>query len=225
LSTIAERYREVQNQIRDALKASGRSDSVTLVAVSKVQPIEAIRSLYDLGQRDFGENYVQELVEKAETLSKSGVNDIRWHFIGHLQSNKVKQLLPHVATIQSIDSFKLAQEISKRWKATNASSVLSIFLSVNIDQEESKSGVSVSETREIARQVSELEGIRLEGLMCIPAPGNSRTAFARLKELELACRPYTHGALSMGMSDDFSDAIAAGATLIRVGTSLFGKRS
>jgi pyridoxal phosphate enzyme (YggS family) len=233
---LESRYRAIQAQIKETSKSAGRFDSPTLIAVSKFQPVEAIRALYDLGHRDFGENYVQELLQKAETFKEQGITDIRWHFIGHLQSNKVKQLLPYVASIHSVDSLKLTQEISKRWIAIQTAEPgaspsaevqpLSVFLTVNIDQEESKSGVHSNDARSIAESISKLPGLRLEGLMCIPAPATTSqsTAFARLRALEQACRPYTHGQLSMGMSDDFPEAIREGSTHLRVGTSLFGKR-
>jgi PLP dependent protein len=230
---IATRLNTIQNQIADALKSAKRSDDVTLIAVSKTQPIEAIQELYGFGHRDFGENYVQELTEKAQTLLDEGITDIRWHFIGHLQTNKVKQLLPYVTSIQSVDSIRLAQEISKRLQSLHAQTseesrkLLPIFLNVNIDQEESKDGVAPIDAREVCEAISTLPGLSLEGLMCIPAPSTPESqhlAFHRLRELEYLCRPFTHGQLSMGMSSDFAIAIQEGATHVRVGTSLFGQR-
>lgn len=226
------RYDTIRAQVRDALASAKLADQVTLIAVSKLQPIEAIRELYDLGHRDFGENYVQELTEKAQHFLDEGIKDIRWHFIGHLQTNKVKQLLPFVSSIQSVDSIKLAQEISKRWLSLqdqDVSKTLPIFLNVNIDQEPSKDGVFPIDAHEVCEALSHLPGLKLEGLMCIPAP-TSVTAvgthpFHRLRELEQLCRPFTHGQLSMGMSSDFPAAIQEGATHIRIGTSLFGKRT
>lgn len=223
-SGLAERYAEISARIASALHDSARRDSVVFIAVSKVQSVDAIKTLYDLGQRNFGENYAQELLEKAEHFLVLGVRDIRWHFIGHLQGNKVKQILPFVASIHSVDSLKLAQEISKRWVPLSQGRNLPIFLSVNIDEEDSKDGVKPSDARAIALEISNLPGLSLEGLMCIPAPGRSDDAFQRLGQLEISCRPATKGKLSMGMSDDFPEAIAEGATHIRVGTSLFGKR-
>jgi PLP dependent protein len=223
-SGLADRYAEISARIASALHDSARRDSVVFIAVSKVQSVEAIQTLYNLGQRDFGENYAQELLEKAEHFLVQGVRDIRWHFIGHLQTNKVKQILPFVASIHSVDSLNLAQEISKRWVPLSHGHDLPIFLSVNIDDEDSKDGVRPSEAPAVALEFSKLPGLSLEGLMCIPAPGGSGDAFQRLGHLEIACRPATKGKLSMGMSDDFPLAIAEGATHIRVGTSLFGKR-
>jgi pyridoxal phosphate enzyme (YggS family) len=226
-SGLAERYASISARIQTALHDSARRDSVVFIAVSKVQSIDAIQTLYDLGQRDFGENYAQELLEKAEHFLEQGVRGIRWHFIGHLQTNKVKQILPFIASIHSVDSLKLAQEISKRWVPLSQGKDLPIFLSVNIDHEDSKDGVKPSDARAVALEISKLPGLSLEGLMCIPAPstaGKPADAFARLGQLEISCRPATKGKLSMGMSDDFPEAIAEGATHIRVGTSLFGKR-
>ncbi len=200
---------------------------VALVAVSKGQTVDAIEGLYRRGHRDFGENYVQELLEKAEALRARGCADIRWHFIGHLQTNKVKQLLPVVHCIQSVDSLKLAAELSKRWVALGKPSPLPVFLQVNQDAEQSKSGVSEADARATADRISRLPGLRLLGLMSIPdpaAPGGTAPAFDRLRELEKSCRPFTAGQLSMGMSADFEQAIRSGSTLVRVGTALFGPR-
>jgi pyridoxal phosphate enzyme (YggS family) len=227
---LADRYQKISEHVNLATHACKRLDKITLIAVSKIQSVDAIKTLYDLGQRDFGENYAQELLEKAEHFLVSGVRDIHWHFIGHLQSNKVKQILPFVSSIHSVDSLKLAEEISKRWVPLSQGRDLPVFLSVNIDNEESKDGVQATDAPAIAAEIAKLPSLTLEGLMCIPAPGSgaahsSANAFARLRELEIRCRPHTQGKLSMGMSDDFADAIAEGATHIRVGTSLFGQRS
>jgi pyridoxal phosphate enzyme (YggS family) len=199
---------------------------VTLVAVSKVQPVEAIEAAYHLGQRDFGENYVQELVGKAEELDRRGCVEIRWHFIGHLQTNKVKALIPWVSCIQSVDSLKLAKEVSKRWKASGRVGKIAVFLQVNQDSESSKSGLAEGDVVSVAQEIAVLEGVELLGLMSIPDPsGDSTSAFRRLRELEKSARPATRGMLSMGMSSDFESAIQEGATHVRVGTSLFGERS
>jgi PLP dependent protein len=210
--------------IKERLARASAGRPVTLIAVSKTQPFPKIEALYLLGQRDFGENYSQELVDKAEAL-KTSCPEIRWHFIGHLQSNKVKSLLPYVSSIHSIHSVDLAREISKRWIASGRAGELSVFFEVNIDGEATKSGFAASEVRDAAESVSKLSGLRLEGLMCIPAREASVNAFTRLRDLETSCRPFTRGSLSMGMSSDFEDAIRVGATHIRVGTLLFGERT
>lgn len=196
-----------------------------LIAVSKFQSVENIEELYHLGHRDFGENYVQELIQKAKELENRGCSEIRWHFIGHLQTNKVKTLLPFVGCIQTLDSVKLAQEISKRWKEQGRSQKLSVFVQINIDREPDKSGIFPEESIEIVKEISKYSELHVEGLMCIPAQDEDpRPRFIALRELELACRPYTHGKLSMGMSSDFEIALEEGSTHIRVGTALFGDR-
>ncbi len=198
-----------------------KTQGKTLIAVSKDQPIEVIHALYLLGHRDFGENYAQELIAKAGGAS---VN-IRWHFIGHLQTNKVKSIIPHVSCIHSVDSEKLAREIAKRWRECSRTGRLPIFLEVNIDQEKSKSGILEKETPAIAAKIAAFPEIELLGLMCIPSSGyNAFDSFERLRELEKRCRPWTSGKLSMGMSEDFEEAIRAGATHLRIGTAIFGPR-
>jgi pyridoxal phosphate enzyme (YggS family) len=215
MSTSSDNFREIRAKI---------PASVTLIAVSKTKSADDVEALYRLGHRDFGENYVQELLEKATVLEERGCNDIRWHFIGHLQTNKVKSLIPIIHTIHSIDSLKLAEEISKR----AGSRKIPCYLNVNIDGEESKSGFAPGEVLEAARAVSALPGIDLMGLMCIPAPRANpeerRAPFAALRELEKSCHPHTNGALSMGMSEDFELAIEEGSTALRIGTLLFGAR-
>lgn len=196
-----------------------RAEPVTLIAVSKTQPVEALEKLYKEGQRDFGENYVQELMEKARWFNEKGYFDVRWHFIGHLQSNKVKQIVSLVHCIHSVDSEKLALEIAKRREGE----ALPIFIQVNIDQEATKSGVSPQDLTALVERVSQLPTLKVLGLMCIPEP-SSKNAFGRLRELEASCKPHTLGMLSMGMSQDFEEAIRQGSTHVRVGTLLFGPR-
>ncbi|MBS1962260.1 MAG: YggS family pyridoxal phosphate-dependent enzyme [Bdellovibrionales bacterium] len=224
-SVIVERYRKIVERIAEAARAAKRDPAgVRLVAVSKTHPYAAVRALYDVGHRDFGENYVQELVEKAEAARADGLTDIRWHFIGHLQTNKVKVLVPHAAMIHGVDSAKLAEEIAKRAEAANLGKI-PILLEVNVDGQESKSGVQISELRNLAASVSRIGGVDLQGLMCIPdpnRPAGAREAFRRVAVLgaDLGMREF-----SMGMTADFFDAIAEGATLVRVGTAIFGERS
>jgi pyridoxal phosphate enzyme (YggS family) len=223
---MIDRYQAIRAKIDAAAKAAGRApDSVRLVAVSKTHPFEKIAKLYAAGHRDFGENYVQELLEKAKLAREQGLEEIRWHFIGHLQTNKVKALLPDVAVIHGVGSFRLAQEISKRASALGRR--MRVLIEVNIDDEESKSGARISELRDLAEGIAALPQLELAGLMCIPDPGRSggpRESFRRLAALEAELRPLTHGELSMGMTSDFPDAIAEGATLVRVGTAIFGER-
>ncbi len=227
MDKLYENYQQLKAQISAALSKFNRAeDSVNLIAVSKTRSADEIEALYRLGHRDFGENYVQELSEKFLDLKNRGCADIRWHFIGHLQTNKVKTITPFVHAIHSVDSIRLAQEISKR-----VTQPLRIFLNVNIDAELSKSGFPPEGTLQAAAEIQALPQIDLRGLMCIPRPSEPgedldrmRAPFSRLCLLEKQCRPHTQGELSMGMSEDFEFAIEEGSTAIRVGTRLFGSR-
>lgn len=225
---LASRYQQIMRRIGALAGGPGK---VTLIAVSKAQPIESIEALYSLGHRDFGENYVQELLDKAEKLNASGCHDIRWHFIGHLQTNKVKALIPHVHAVHSVDSERLAAELGKRWGQLHSGDGkrLPCFIEVNIDREASKSGVMPQDVPALAAKIAGHEAaLHLEGLMAIPAANkgaeNVARSFADLRELELRCHPHTAGCLSMGMSGDYEIAIPQGATHVRVGTALFGPR-
>jgi pyridoxal phosphate enzyme (YggS family) len=201
--------------------------TVTLVAVSKHKPINDISVLYDLGQRDFGENYVQELVDKYTTLPK----DIRWHFIGHLQSNKVKYIAPFVHMIHGVDSLKLLREINKQ--AAGCNRTINCLLQVHIAQEETKFGMNESEIKESLSVSTELTNLRICGLMGMASFSNDldlvRTEFRLLKTLYDRYRiwaanhaPWT--VLSMGMSGDYTIAIEEGSTLVRIGSLFFGER-
>lgn len=224
-SHLADLYKDINKRIFDLSHSFQSSRKVTLIAVSKSQPIEAIEELYRLGHRDFGENYVQELVQKATVLNSRGLSGIRWHFIGHLQTNKVKTLIPFVSSIHSVSSIKMALEIAKRWSQVKTGGSLPVFIEVNLDHEKSKSGISPSEVISFVKEVSGISGLRLDGLMCIPASHQDpRQKFAALRELEKNCQPISNGMLSMGMSSDFEIAIQEGATHVRVGTALFGSR-
>ena len=217
----------IRTRIADACRRSDRDPaSVELVAVSKMQPLDAVRALYDCGHRSYGENYVQDLLPKAEALP----DDIRWHFIGHLQRNKVKFVLPHVAMIHGVDSLRLATEIDRQASAAGRS--MEILLQVNVSGEESKYGVDPDEAVALAREIDALSAVSLRGLMAIAAefddPEDVRPQFRHLREIRDRCaaeigRPLPH--LSMGMSGDFEVAIEEGATLVRVGTALFGERA
>lgn len=216
---IAERLQTIRSRIDAAALEAGRQPSdVRLVAVSKTKPIEDIRVAYAAGQRDFGENYAQELRDKAAALAD--LPGIRWHFIGHLQRNKVKYVVKAFATIHAVDSVKLAREIAKRGPGCG------VLVEVNVGDEGSKSGVPVRDALELARELHALEHVELGGLMCIPPPGDTR-AFSTMAELarEGRAEGLPLSELSMGMSEDFEAAIAHGATLIRVGTAIFGSRS
>jgi PLP dependent protein len=224
---LEQNYREVLSRIASASGGrDGGGREVTLVAVTKNVPDEAIEWLYRLGHRDFGENYAQELATKAGALRARGIDGIRWHFIGHLQTNKAKQVVPLVAWVHTVDSERLARELAKRWAAAGREGRLPVFLEVNVDAEEGKSGVSVADAPALTQALKTIPELELKGLMCIPEPQGELSAmkerFCLLRELERKCD--LGGALSMGMSSDYEAAIEEGATHVRVGTALFGAR-
>ncbi len=209
--TIAERLHAVQERVRDA--AADRP--VQLVAVSKGHPAASVREAYEAGQRVFGESYAQEFAEKAQALAD--LADLEWRFIGHLQRNKTKLVLPHVHAIDSVDSVRLAERI-----ATTADRPVDICLQVNVADEPQKSGVTVSALDALVAAVRALDGLRLRGLMTVPpADVDPTPVFRKLKSLatELGLEQC-----SMGMSGDLESAIAEGSTHVRVGTAIFGPR-
>jgi PLP dependent protein len=218
MSSVAERLAVVRARIREAATRSGRDPSdLTLVAVSKRHPAEAIREAYAEGQRDFGENYAQELEEKARALAD--LPDLRLHFIGHLQRNKAKLVAPNVALVHTIDSLALAQAIERRAEG-NAPKLL---IQVNVAGEAQKSGVAPDAVEGLRDAIARETSLEVEGLMTIPpAEGDPRPHFTALAAL---ARRLGLRELSMGMSDDLEDAVAAGATLVRVGTAIFGPRA
>lgn len=202
--------------------------TTTLVAVSKTKPNEDIQELYDLGQRDFGENYVQELVDKEAALPK----DIRWHFIGHLQSNKVKYIAPFVHLIHGVDSFKLLQEINKQ--AAKHNRIIDCLLQVHIAQEETKFGMDQTELEEALAGTAALPNVRVCGLMGMASFSDDlekvRAEFRLLKALFDKCSEWPvvgveWAILSMGMSGDYTIAMEEGSTMVRIGSLLFGARS
>jgi PLP dependent protein len=213
---IAENLARVREGIDHVCMRAGRStDSVKLVAVSKTQPIEAVIEAFAAGQDAFGENYAQELHEKADALPEA-----EWHFIGALQTNKVKIVVGHSALIHTCDRLSLAKELSKRAVAKNL--VQRVLLEVNVGREPQKGGVLPEQLDELLGGVRELEALRCEGLMCIPpADQDPRPHFRALRELRdrLGLRE-----LSMGMSADYLVAIEEGSTIVRVGTAIFGER-
>lgn len=214
-------YQQILNELS--------STNTTLVAVSKTKPNEDLISLYNLGQRDFGENYVQELVDKAASLPK----DIRWHFIGHLQSNKVKYIAPFVYLIHGVDSLKLLQEINKQ--AIKNNRVIDCLLQIHIADEETKFGLDEHELNQIKDQINGLNNIRICGLMGMASFSEDqhkvRSEFNFLNSLFIQHQPWIieHAGkapiLSMGMSGDYPMAIEAGSTLVRIGSLLFGARN
>ncbi len=214
--------------IRAAEKSSRNPDEVTLVAVSKRKPAKMIRQAIDDGQKDFGENYIQEAMEKIDVIGRDAAT---WHFIGHLQSNKAKFAVKYFDLIHTVDSVKLATEIDKQ--AAKLDKIQHILLQVNIALETTKSGAAAGEIKDIVRQVDALENCHLDGLMCMPPffddPEEARIYFKKLKQIsmdidELGLANSTMAHLSMGMSNDFCVAVEEGATLVRVGTAIFGER-
>jgi pyridoxal phosphate enzyme (YggS family) len=219
----------IRRRVIQACARAGRQpDQVTLVAVSKSFPAEQIREVIRAGVLDIGENYVQELLAKREQLVDETV---RWHFVGHLQSNKVKYIVPWVVLIHAVDNVGLAREIDRR--AEQAGRVIDILIEVNTTREDTKFGVSPEATIPFIRSLEGLKHLRVEGLMTIgpflPDPEGSRPMFRMLRELrseaaQLGQDNVTMRHLSMGMTGDFEVAIDEGATLIRIGTAIFGSR-
>ena len=195
-------------------------DDITLVAVSKTKNNEEIKEAYDLGIKDFGENYIQELTKKMDTLPK----DIKWHMIGHLQTNKVKELVKrNIYLIESVDSIKLAKEINK--EAIKNNKIINILIEVNISNDVNKTGISLQELETLVNQVTKLDNIRLKGLMAVAKNTDDvniiRQEFRQMKTLQ---DKYKLEFLSMGMSHDYRIAIEEGANIIRIGTKIFGER-
>lgn len=225
---IRENISAVQENIRKAALKSGRNpEDIHLIAVSKTKPVAMLKECYDAGIRDFGENKVQELVEKYEQLPE----DIRWHMIGHLQTNKVKYIIDKVFMIHSVDSLKLAQEISRQ--AAKHNLTVNILIEVNVAEEDSKFGISLSETPSFITEISRLPGICVKGLMTV-APyvvnaEENRQYFDALSQLcvdimQKNIDNVNIDVLSMGMTGDYEVAVEEGATYVRVGTGIFGER-
>lgn len=225
---IRENLVSVQKNIQKSCERAGRNaEDVRLIAVSKTKPVEALKEAYEAGYRDFGENKVQELTEKYEELPK----DIRWHMIGHLQRNKVKYLVGRVYMIHSVDSVKLAEEISR--EAVKKNVTVPILVEVNVAGEESKFGTSVREAEMLVREIAALPGISVRGLMTI-APyvekaEDNRQYFVNLRQLSVDIKKKNidnvcMDVLSMGMTGDYTVAVEEGATYVRVGTGIFGER-
>ncbi len=225
MSELVQRYRDIRDEVAMTASSAGRDPmAVKLVAVSKTHSFEKIRELYLEGHRDFGENYSQELFAKAAQAKAEGLAEIRWHFIGHLQTNKIKTLVPWVTLFHGVNSVRVFEEIEKRAEGRK----LSTLIEVNIDGEESKSGVRIAELRELAIAAASFPSVEVRGLMVIPDPTRAegaRPAFKKVAELASELGRLTRGELSMGMTSDFKDAIAEGATYVRIGTAIFGDRS
>ena len=215
---------QVLSQIEQAcLRVQRDPNTVQLLAVSKTHPSLSLREMYAVGQRSFGENYLQEALAKIEELQDL---DIEWHFIGHVQRNKTKHLAEKFDWVHGVDRLIIAERLSSQRLETQKP--LNICLQVNIDGQDSKDGCEPNEVAELVEQISRLPNLRLRGLMVIPAPDNV-AAFADAKNLfdqvkSLHAQPQDWDTLSMGMSADLDAAIAAGSTMVRVGTALFGAR-
>ena len=226
--SIKENIENINKRIGAALEKSGRNSNGTkLIAVSKTKPAEAVIEAVKAGQRDFGENYIQEAMEKIDEI---GRKTITWHFIGRLQSNKAKFAVNYFDFIHSVDSFKLAKEVNKR--AKTAGKVQKILIQINTGREEQKSGIMPEEALNLFNEISDLENIEIKGLMAIPPFGmeekEARKHFSLLKKtLNQLNEKYSlqMTELSMGMTGDFEPAIDEGSTMVRVGTAIFGARS
>ena len=226
---IQDNLAKVEERITKACIRAGRKrEDVTLISVSKTKPVEVLKEAYDLGVRCFGENKVQELCEKYETLPK----DIHWHMIGHLQRNKIKYIIDKAELIHSVDSLRLAEAIDK--EAGKRNITCNILIEVNVAGEETKFGVTPEELPDLVEKISKFEHIRVRGLMTIAPfvenPEENRPIFARLRKLsvDIASKNIDNiimSVLSMGMTNDYETAIEEGATMIRVGTGIFGARN
>ena len=227
-ATIQENIKTVESIITAECQKAGRNpDEVTLIAVSKTKPVELIKEAYEYGCRDFGENKVQELLDKYEVMPK----DIRWHMIGHLQRNKVKYIVDKVYLIHSVDSLRLAEEISK--EAVKKKVCVNILIEVNVANEETKFGTTCEEAKQLVQDIAKLPNICVKGLMTIaPFVENAeknRPIFSKLKKLAVDIireniDNITMEKLSMGMTGDYMVAVSEGATYVRVGTGIFGVR-
>ena len=226
---LKENLKEVQENILKACEKSGRNpEDVTLIAVSKTKPVPMLQEIYDENIRDFGENKVQELCDKIEKMPK----DIKWHMIGHLQRNKVKYVVGRAALIHSVDSVRLAEAIDQ--EAEKKGIVMPVLVEVNVASEESKFGVRVEECADFIENIAKMEHISVEGLMTIaPFVENAeenRPVFRKLYQLSVDIKKknidnVNMGVLSMGMTGDYEVAIEEGATMVRVGTGIFGERN
>ena len=226
---INENISKVRENIVKACEKAGRNpEEVTLIAVSKTKPVSAIEEALLSGTLDYGENKVQELCDKYDVLPKN----IRWHMIGHLQRNKVKYLVGKTYLVHSVDSLRLAEQIEKEFAKHNQ--VCDILVEVNIAQEESKFGINAKETEELIRKIAKFEHVRIKGLMTIAPytedPESNRDYFREIKKLSVDIRDknidnVSMDVLSMGMTGDYMVAMEEGATMVRVGTGIFGERN
>lgn len=225
---VKENLLQVRQAIDDTCRKVGRSPSeVTLIAVSKTKPVSMIEEAMEAGQTVFGENKVQELCEKYDVLPQN----LEWHLIGHLQRNKVKYVVDKAALIHSVDSLRLAETINREGERCNR--IVPILIEVNVAEEESKFGVTVSETIDLIREIAKMQYVQIQGLMTIAPfvenPEENRWVFRKLKELSVDISGKNMNnvymsVLSMGMTNDYLVAVEEGATMVRVGTGIFGER-
>ena len=225
---ISENLEYVRRNIEEAcMRVGRRPEEVTLITVSKTHPVPILKEAYEAGARDFGENKVQELVDKLPQLPE----DIKWHMIGHLQRNKVKYIIGSTTLIHSVDSLKLAREINS--EAMKREITVDILIEVNVAEEESKFGVTVREVPALTEEIAKLPGVRIKGLMTIAPytenPEENRAIFRKLKQLSVDITAknidnVSMNVLSMGMTGDYIVAVEEGATCVRVGTGIFGQR-
>lgn len=223
---VTENFRKIQDLLAKAAADAGRSpDEILVLAVSKSKPASAVLEAYAAGQRDFGENFVQEGLEKIAAVAR---DDVTWHFIGHLQANKTRAVAQHFHWVHTIDRLKIARRLSEQ--RPDDSPPLNVCIEVNIDAEASKSGVAVDEVASLASAVVELPQMTLRGLMCLPAMRDTfeeqRRPFARMRGIlqSLNESGLSLDTLSMGMTADYAAAIHEGATIVRIGTAIFGAR-
>lgn len=226
---LKENLTKVEENIQKACDKAGRKRSeVTLIAVSKTKPVKMLQEIYNEGIREFGENKVQEMCEKMELMPQ----DIKWNMIGHLQTNKVKYIIGKTSLIHSVDSLKLAEEIQKQ--AVKHDVTADILVEVNIANEESKFGISKDETIQMVRDIAKLDHLKIKGLMTIAPfvenPEDNRLYFREIKQLSVDINNQnidnvSMDVLSMGMTGDYMVAVEEGATMVRVGTGIFGERN
>ena len=228
-SEIGKNLEKIYKAIETATALSERPPgTVKLLGVTKQVEAEKIIKALEAGLKNFGENYVQEFISKRDSIPEEYSQEIDWHFIGHLQKNKVKYIVDNVSLIHSVDKFSLAQEIDKR--SRNLGITSSVLIEVNLGGEESKSGISADKTEKLLEEISTLDNIKVEGFMTIPPffenPEKARPFFAKLRELrdKLSISYNSLKELSMGMSGDYETAIQEGATIVRIGTAIFGQR-
>jgi pyridoxal phosphate enzyme (YggS family) len=224
MTTISQRFKQIRSEINDAeLAYNRRPGSVLLLAVSKTKPAEDMAAAYRSGQRHFGENYLQEALRKQQEL---GAYDITWHFIGPIQSNKTRPLATHFDWVHSVDSLKIAQRLSDQRPPHLPP--LNICLQVNISDEQTKSGIALTELPQLYEQIAKLPNLKLRGVMAIPAPQQDfeqqRRPYKALYQAVAELKRPELDTFSFGMTGDLKAAIAEGSTIVRIGTALFGER-